>query len=96
MTHSILPESSWHVCGLVIQVRPDAIPAVKQALLALSDCDIAAEDAARGTLAVTLGAADSAALLRNIEESRNIAGVLAVSLVYHQQDEIEEPCKEAS
>lgn len=89
-------ENSWHVCGLVIQARPASIPAVKIALLAFADCDIAAEDAARGTLAVTLGAADSAALLRNIEESRNIAGVLAVSLVYHQQDEIEEPCKEAS
>lgn len=89
-------EQSWHVCGLVIQARPESIPAVKSALLAFPDCEIAAEDAARGTLAVTLGAADSAALLRNIEETRNIPHVLAVSLVYHQQDEIEEPCKEAS
>ena len=96
MTHSILPESSWHVCGLVIQARPNALPAVKQALLALSDCDIAAEDSARGTLAVTLGAADSRALLDNIEATRHIPHVLAVSLVYHQQDETEHRHKEAS
>ncbi|WP_288445564.1 chaperone NapD [uncultured Pantoea sp.] len=87
---------SWHVCGLVIQVRPTAIAAVRQALLHFADSDIAAEDAARGTLALTLGAADSATLLSNIEATRNIPDVLAVSLVYHQQDEIEEPCKEAS
>lgn len=87
---------SWHVCGLVIQARPTAIAAVRQALLYLADSDIAAEDAARGTLALTLGAADSATLLSNIEATRNIPDVLAVSLVYHQQDEIEEPCKEAS
>nr|WP_275044954.1 chaperone NapD [Pantoea dispersa] len=47
-------------------------------------------------MALTLGAADSATLLSNIEATRNIPDVLAVSLVYHQQDEIEEPCKEAS
>ena len=87
---------SWHVCGLVIQARPTAIAAVRQALLNFADSDIAAEDAARGTLALTLGAADSASLLSNIEATRNIPDVLAVSLVYHQQDEIEEPCKEAS
>ncbi|BAN97357.1 napD family protein [Plautia stali symbiont] len=83
---------SWHVCGLVIQARPTAIAAVRQALLNFADSDIAAEDAARGTL----GTADSATLLSNIEATRNIPNVLAVSLVYHQQDEIEEPCKEAS
>lgn len=87
---------SWHVCGLVIQARPTAIAAVRQALLNFADSDIAAEDASRGTLALTLGAADSATLLSNIEATRNIPDVLAVSLVYHQQDEIEEPCKEAS
>ncbi|MBK4785020.1 MAG: chaperone NapD [Pantoea sp. Pent] len=81
---------SWHVFGLVIQARPTAIAAVRQALLNFADSDIAAEDAARGTL--TLGAADSATLLSNIEATRNIPDVLAVSLVYHQQDEIEEPC----
>ena len=87
---------SWHVCGLVMQARPTAIAAVRQALLNFADRAIAAEDAARGTLALTLGAANSAALLSNIEATRNIPDVLAVSLVYHQQDEIEEPCKEAS
>ncbi|MDE1188462.1 MAG: chaperone NapD [Pantoea sp.] len=87
--------NSWHVCGLVIQARPTVVAAVSQTLLTYADSEIAAQDAVRGTLAVTLGAADSATLLRNIEATRNIPGVLAVSLVYHQQDEFEQPAKEA-
>ncbi len=92
--HAISDENSWHVCGLVIQAQPHAIAAVKQALLALPDSEIAAEDNARGTLAVTLGAADSRTLLSHIESTRNIPQVLAVSLVYHQQDEADHRHKE--
>lgn len=92
---SIHAESSWHICGLVIQARPSAMPAVKLDLLAIADCEIAAEDSARGTLAITLGAADSRALLSHIELTRNIPHVLAVSLVYHQQDETDYRHKEA-
>ncbi|ADU70164.1 chaperone NapD [Pantoea sp. At-9b] len=88
------PNNSWHVCGLVIQARPSALAAVTQELLSWADSDIAAQDAARGTLAVTLAASDSAALLNNIEATRNIPGVLAVSLVYHQQDESQELARE--
>ncbi|MCZ4060507.1 chaperone NapD [Pantoea sp. LMR881] len=86
----------WHVCGLVIQARAADFPAVQSALLVLDDADIAAASHEKGTLAVTLGAPDAASLLRNIESTRDIPGVLAVSLVYHQQDEGQEQCKEVS
>lgn len=89
-------ENSWHVCGLVIQARAADIATVQSALLAMDDASVAAASEEKGSLAVTLGAPDAASLLRNIESTREIPGVLAVSLVYHQQDEELEQSKEAS
>ncbi len=80
-------QTSWHVCGLVVQAHPQNIPAVSAALSELSGSEVAASDAEHGKLVVVIEAARSDVLLRQIESARNIANVLAVSLVYHQQDE---------
>ncbi|EFE95765.1 NapD protein [Serratia odorifera DSM 4582] len=79
--------NQWHVSGLVVQARPEKFPQLLPRLLAIPDSEIPAQDRAQGKLVVVLQAAHSNALLEKIESVRNLDGVLAVSLVYHQQDE---------
>jgi len=79
--------SEWHVSSLFVQTRPDATESVTQLLNAMANTEVAASEEATGKLVVVMEAACSAALIERIESARNLAGVLAVSLVYHQQDE---------
>ena len=79
--------ANWHVAGLVVQAQPHNIPAVSAALNELPGSEVAASDAEHGKLVVVMEAERSDVLLNQMESARNIAGVLAVSLVYHQQDE---------
>ncbi|HDJ1439436.1 MULTISPECIES: chaperone NapD [Serratia] len=79
--------NEWHVSGLLVQARPAAFSQLVPALLAIPETEIAAQDREQGKLAVVMQAAHSRALLEKIESARNLEGVLAVSLVYHQQDE---------
>ncbi|WP_025120797.1 MULTISPECIES: chaperone NapD [unclassified Serratia (in: enterobacteria)] len=79
--------SEWHVSGLMVQARPDKFPALIATLLAIPDTEIPTQDQQQGKLVVVMQAASSQALLEKIESTRNLEGVLAVSLVYHQQDE---------
>ncbi|AGP45495.1 chaperone NapD [Serratia plymuthica] len=78
--------NEWHVSGLVVQARPENIPRLVTALLAITDTEIPVQDRPQGKLVVVMQAACSQALLEKIESVRNLDGVLAVSLVYHQQD----------
>ncbi|AYN29385.1 MULTISPECIES: chaperone NapD [Buttiauxella] len=80
-------QANWHVAGLVVQAQPHNILAVGAAINELPGSEVAASDAEHGKLVVVMEAARSDVLLNQIESARNIAGVLAVSLVYHQQDE---------
>lgn len=80
-------KQQWHVCGLFVQVRPAFTEKVKIMLLDMMPCTVPADDVALGKLVVVLESGDAAVLLEYIEAIRNIIGVLAVSLVYHQQDE---------
>lgn len=82
--------AEWHVCGLLVQARPGDVGRVAQYLSALPGCEVAAQDAPTGKLVVVMEAADSAALFANIASARQLEGVLAVSLVYHQQEACEE------
>ena len=80
-------QTDWHVCGLVVQAHPHNVLAVSHALSELPGSEVALTDGSQGKLVVVMEAARSDELLNQIESARNIAGVLAVSLVYHQQDE---------
>lgn len=51
-----------------------------------SGTEIPTSDTALGKLVVVMQAARSDVLLNYIESARNLDGVLAVSLVYHQQE----------
>lgn len=79
--------NEWHVGGLMIQARPEKFPRLIPALLAIPETEISAQDQQQGKLAVVMQAARSQELLEKIESARDLEGVLAVSLVYHQQDE---------
>ncbi|MBE2894620.1 chaperone NapD [Spirabiliibacterium falconis] len=77
----------WHVCGVVVQCRPCDIANVKTALLTFELTEISAIDEDSGKLVVVMESANQADLLERMELARNIHGVLALSLVYHQQDQ---------
>ncbi len=79
--------NEWHVSGLMVQARPETFSALIPALLAIPETEIPVQDQQQGKLVVVMQAARSQALLEKIESARNLEGVLAVSLVYHQQDE---------
>ncbi|VEB96010.1 assembly protein for periplasmic nitrate reductase [Cedecea lapagei] len=78
--------TDWHVCGLVVQAKPEHVAAVRGAINALPGSEVAVDDADSGKLVVVIEASRSSTLLEQIERARNISGVLAVSLVYHQQN----------
>ncbi|WP_032093358.1 MULTISPECIES: chaperone NapD [Pasteurellaceae] len=78
---------SWHVCGLVVQCNPQKIEQIKTALLAITHTEIPALDAEKGKIVAVMQSHDQRILLDNMENARNIDGVITVSLVYHQQDE---------
>lgn len=79
--------TSWQVCSLIVQTQNVLIPSVSARLNAFPGCEVALSDAERGTLIVVAEAEHSRTLLDTIESVRNVEGVLAVSLVYHQQEE---------
>ncbi len=79
--------NEWHVSGLMVQARPEKFPWLIPALMAIPETEIPAQDQQQGKLVVVMQAARSQTLLEKIESARNLDGVLAVSLVYHQQDE---------
>ncbi|MDP8033199.1 chaperone NapD [Pasteurella atlantica] len=77
----------WHVCGLVVQTRPENVATVKEILLNVANTEIPAVDKEKGKIVVVMQSQDQRELLENMENARNIEGVIAVSLVYHQQDD---------
>ncbi|MBV7388690.1 chaperone NapD [Pasteurellaceae bacterium TAE3-ERU1] len=89
MSHQFTKDnaSEWHVCGVVVQCRPQDITRVHTALLAMASTEVSAVDEKNGKLVVVIESSNQADLLERMESARNIDGVLALSLVYHQQDQ---------
>lgn len=79
--------NSWHVCSLIVQVNPKKIAEVKETLFSIPETEVPGVNEDEGKLIVVMQAEDSDRLFAQIESVRDIPGVLAVSLVYHQQDE---------
>ncbi|RYC43321.1 chaperone NapD [Pectobacterium zantedeschiae] len=77
----------WHVCSVVVHVNTERMAAVSDALEKLPNVDVAASDSDTGKMAVVLESDSEDALLKHIASIRELTGVLAVSLVYHQLDE---------
>ncbi|EJC1231911.1 chaperone NapD [Salmonella enterica] len=76
--------TNWQVCSLVVQAKSQNIGAQ---LNTLPGCEVALSDVESGQLIVVAEAEQSETLMQTIESVRHVEGVLAVSLVYHQQDE---------
>ena len=70
-------DNNWQVCSLVVQAKSQHINDIATQLRSFPG----------GQLIVVVEAEHSETLMKTIESVRNVAGVLAVSLVYHQQDE---------
>lgn len=77
----------WHVCSLIVQVELKRLAAVSDILSARCNTEVVGDKKEEGKLIVVMQADNSDVLYANIESIRDIKGVLAVSLVYHQQDE---------
>lgn len=69
------------------QAKSERISDISTQLNAFTGCEVAVSDAPSGQLIVVVEAEDSETLIQTIESVRNVEGVLAVSLVYHQQEE---------
>ena len=70
-----------------MQAKSERISDISTQLNAFPGCEAAASQAPSGQLIVVVEAEDSETLIQTIESVRNVEGVLAVSLVYHQQEE---------
>ncbi|EPE68390.1 chaperone NapD [Pasteurella multocida] len=83
MTEQITMENAknWHVCGLVIQGNPQKLEAIQTALLAIPYTEIPALDAETGKLVVVMQSHDQHLLHQQMEATRDIDGVIDVSLV---------------
>ncbi|WP_260863835.1 chaperone NapD [Citrobacter sp. Marseille-Q6884] len=80
-------DTNWQVCSLVVQAKSQHINDIAKQLRSFPGCEVALSDVESGQLIVVVEAEQSEMLMKTIESVRNVAGVLAVSLVYHQQDE---------
>ncbi|CAK7015951.1 chaperone NapD [Saezia sanguinis] len=78
----------WHVCSLVVQCVPEQLAAVTERISEIPEAEVFATNE-EGCKLVVLMESDDADLLYQKMQSiqEDIPGVLAVSLVYHQQDE---------
>ncbi|MCU6665847.1 MAG: chaperone NapD [Silvania sp.] len=79
--------TSWQVCSLVVQAKRQHISAISAQLADFPGCEVALSDEASGQMIVVVEAEQHDTLMQTIESVRNVTDVLAVSLVYHQQDE---------
>lgn len=78
---------NWQVCSLIVQAKGEHVQDISTQLNALPGCEVAVSDPQSGQMIAVVEAEHSETLMQTIESVRNVAGVLAVSLVYHQQDE---------
>lgn len=81
------PHTFWQVCSLFLQVNPTKFDQITNTLLSIENTEIPASDKNTGKIIVVMSSDDQQQLLTNIEKSKEINGVLSVSLVYHQQDD---------
>lgn len=80
-------EGNWYVCSLVVQARPEKLDSVKTALLAMPLTEIHGEKPEEGKLVVVMESDFQRTLVEQMEQIKDIDGVIVVSLIYSHQDE---------
>ena len=78
---------NWYVCSLVVQVKPEKLDLVKQALTELPNTDIHGVKLEESKLVVVLESSYQPDLVDRMEMIKDIEGVIVVSLIYSHQDE---------
>lgn len=74
-----------HICGLLVQIRPDRLEDARSGLMALPGVEIhhATDD---GRLVVTVEDSEEATAGDIMHRLHDVKGVVAASLVYHYHD----------
>ncbi|MGX3096146.1 chaperone NapD [Ursidibacter sp. B-7004-1] len=80
-------DGNWYVCSLVVQARPEKLTAVKNTLLTMPYTEIHGEKVEEGKLVVVIEADFQPILVEQMEQIKEIDGVIVVSLIYSHQDE---------
>jgi len=75
----------FHVCGLVVHVRPDRLDAVADALGSLSGVELHARSP-QGKLVITLEARTQDDVVRTMAGIGDMPGVLSTALVYQHAE----------
>ena len=75
-----------HIASCVARVRPDALNAAIVQIESTIGCDVSARDAI-GKVVIVIEGASTGALLDQMDEIRNIPGVLNVEMVYQHAEE---------
>jgi len=71
-----------NICSLVVQTRPDQVPAVEQRLLALPGVEVHG-GRAEGKLIVTVEDVGRNEIADTLESINGVAGVINTVLIYH-------------
>ena len=66
----------WHVVGLVVQGKPQKIPAIRTALLAIPNTEVPTFDEKIGKIVAFIQSHDRLILLNNMESVKDIDGVI--------------------
>lgn len=77
-----------HVTSLVVQVKPEHMSNVRQAIMQMENAELSVNDEVK--LVVVLEGETQKGLLSDIESINHIEGVLSAAMVYHQSEMLEE------
>lgn len=77
-----------HVTSLIVQVIPEQMSSVRQAIMAMENAELSANNEVK--LVVVLEGSSQKSLMTDIEIINALPGVLSAAMVYHQSEVLEE------
>ena len=77
-----------HVTSLIVQVIPEQMSSVRQAIMAMENAELSANNEVK--LVVVLEGSSQKSLMTDIETINALPGVLSAAMVYHQSEVLEE------
>jgi len=86
-------DSEHHISSLVVQGRPEALPAIRAAIQGLAGAEVPL-DSPNGKLVVTLETADEHEILKHIDTIGRLDGVMSTALVFHHVERLTDPTAE--
>ncbi|RLV58969.1 glutamate synthase [Parashewanella curva] len=77
-----------HVCSLVVQVKPEKMPDVRQAIMVMKDTELSVNNEIK--LVVVIEGERRKQVMERVDEINAIPGVISTSVVYQQSEVLEE------